>query len=99
MGLTTDGHHIDTPNTIEIARGQVFDRYAARVNKVSRPLRAGVVLRVIDAKASPLLRIDVVTDTDDQLFGRIIINVRTRHGMAPFQLIVQYMPSPQRGRV
>src|SRR5262245_24876770 len=98
LSRPTDGDEVDTAVAVDVGRREVFDRDAPLFDDLPRPFAANLVHRTVDADAAANLAA-VVADANDDFVGPIAVEVCHRHGMAPFQLVVNHVTIPHGARL
>src|SRR4051794_21433161 len=84
VGLSPHPDQVDAAAPGQVGRRQVLHRDAATLDDLPCPLRALLVLRLVDADAAPfgrVLGVEVVADADDQLVAAVPVEVGAPDGV------------------
>src|SRR5262245_43858363 len=95
LRLPADGDDVRAAVAVELGDREVFDRDAALVEELARPLRAEGLGRAVDADAAALSAA-LLAAADDQLVGAVAVEVGGRDGVAPLELVVDDVAVPHR---
>src|SRR5688572_11898022 len=95
MRRPADGHDVGPAVAVQVARHQILNGDAARIDDLPRPLAGSRVAWVVNPDAALRRFAGIVADADHQLVILVAVEVRARDGMAPLQIFVEHRAGPE----
>src|SRR5262245_19647952 len=93
LGLPAHGDKVNSAVAIQVGRRQVLDCDATGFDDLPAPAAAALIEGSVDANAARFLA-PLVANADDQLLIAVAIQIGGRHGMAPFELVIDHVTIP-----